>query len=215
MTYEAGDWQIATLAVSAHDATTAATLTVVSPSGVTSTPAVSTPDTGASWTAVGYELTAPGEWVERWVVTGTGKGSERRTLLVAPDPTALPSGTRVYATTTDYANALRAAPPSGSRLALAKASAAVDDMLLTAVYDVDDDDMPTDAAVIVALRDATCAQAEDARKYATEAAGSFSIGSVSVTRAAPAKLRPEEYRSPRAWGILQRAGLTGTAAWTW
>lgn len=212
--YEAGDWQIPTLTVSVHDGTTAATLTVVSPSGVTTTPATSTPDAGASWTAAGYELTAPGEWVERWVVTGTGKGSERRVLLVAPDPAAVPSGIRVYATTTDYANALRAAPPSGSRLALAKASAAVDDMLLTAVYDTDTVGMPTGAAVIVALRDATCAQAEDARKYAAEAAGSFSIGSVSVTRAAPAKLRPEEYRSPRALSILQRAGLTGPP-WTY
>ncbi|HEU0041410.1 MAG TPA: hypothetical protein VFQ15_03565 [Jiangellaceae bacterium] len=212
MAYEIGDWRIATLTVTPADGTTLAVLAVVAPDGTTTAPVIT--GAGGSWAAAGYELTAAGEWVERWTVTGMGKSKERAVLLVAPDPTALPTGTRVYATTTDYANALRAAPPSGSRLALAKASAAVDDMLLTAVYDVDAvTGLPTDAAVIVALRDATCAQAEDLRAAKAAAAGSFSIGSISVTRSAPQTVREEEYRSPRAFGILQRAGLTGQSPW--
>ena len=51
-------------------------------------------------------------------------------------------------------------PVDATRL-LASASRAVDRMLMVlgAVYDVDTDNLPTDADVIVALRDATCAQA--------------------------------------------------------
>lgn len=51
-------------------------------------------------------------------------------------------------------------PADATRL-LASASRAVDRMLMVlgAVYDVDTDNLPTDADVIVALRNATCAQA--------------------------------------------------------
>ena len=42
---------------------------------------------------------------------------------------------------------------------LSRASREVDKALLRAVYTVDDDSLPTDADVILALRDATCAQA--------------------------------------------------------
>lgn len=215
MAYEVGDWQIPTLAVSVHDGTTTAALTVVAPDGTTAALVPTTADTGATWTAPAYELTMPGEWVERWTVTGTGKSRERRTLPVAPDPTDVPAGQRVYATTADYAKQLRAAPPANSRLALAQASAAVDDMLLTAVYDVDQAGLPTLPAVIAALMQATCVQAQDARAAKAAAAGSFSIGSLSVTRSAPVKVREEDYRSPRARRVLQRAGLTGTAPWSW
>lgn len=215
MAYEVGDWQAPTLTVSVHDGTTETALVVIAPDGTETTLTPTSADTGATWTAPSYELTMPGEWVERWTVTGTGKSKERRTLLVAPDPTEVPDGQRVYANTADYAKQLRAAPPANSRAALAKASAAVDDMLLTAVYDVDDDGMPTLAAVIAALKEATCVQAEDAREVKRAAAGSFSIGSLSVTRSAPQTVRPEDYKSPRAWRVLQRAGLTGNAPWSW
>ena len=215
MAYETGDWLVPTLTVSTHDGTTAAALVVIAPDGTETPLTPTTADTGATWTAPAYELTMPGEWVERWTVTGTGRSKERRTLLVAPDPTDVPDGTRVYATTADYALHLRAAPPANSRLALARASAAVDDMLLCAVYDVDDDGMPTDTAVIAALKEATCVQAQDARAAKAAAAGSFSIGSVSVTRSAPQTVREEDYRSPRAWAVLQRAGLTGASPWSW
>ena len=219
---DVGDWRVATLTVvdsdgDPGDATTAATLTVVAPDGTTSTPATATADDGHHWTAAGYEFTAAGEWIERWTVTGKGAGKERTTILVAPDPTAGPSGQRVYATTEDLANWLRAAPPAGSRRALAEASRDVDQMLLTAVYDVDDDGLPTDADVIAAMRDATCAQAEYARALGDPTgvgAGRITqaqIGSVSFQRSAasgPAGSAPSRY-SPQAWQILQQAGLTG------
>lgn len=215
-TTEVGDWQIPTLTVSVFDGTTSATLTVVAPDGTTATPAATSAGGGATWTAAGYAFTMPGEWVERWTVVGTGKGQERRVILVSPDPTDVPSGQRVYATTADYAKWLRAAPPAGSRLALAQASAAIDDMLLTSIYDTDPvTGLPTAADVIAALRDATCEQAKDARIAKAAAAGSFTIGSVSVTKSAPQKVREEDYRSPRAWAILQRAQLTGIRAWAW
>lgn len=220
-TLQVGDWQIPTLTVSPHDGTTTATLTVVSPLGVTTTPAATTSDSGATWTAEGYELAA-GEWVERWTVTGTGKGKETRVLLVAPDPTDGPTGQRVYATTADYAKELRKAPPTGSRRALAEASRLVDDMLLTAIYDTDTAGMPTDADVIVALRDATCAQAEysattgDKNAIGASQLHSFTIGSVSATRGytSTGSTAPGRY-STKAWSILQRAGLTTTEPWKW
>ena len=214
--YEVGGWRIPTLTVAEGDGTTAATVTVVNPStGATTTLTATSSDGGKTWEAEAYELTVAGDWIERWTVTGAGAGKKRFTVGVAPDPGDVPDGQRVYATTTDYANYLRSACPPGARAALARASAAVDDMLLTAVYDVDSDGMPTDAAVIAALREATCVQAQDARAARAAAAGSFSIGSVSVTRSAPQTVREEDYRSPRALAVLQRAGLTGHAPWSW
>ena len=51
--------------------------------------------------------------------------------------------------------------PTGADAArlLSRASRAVDGILRRAVYDVDDDGLPTDSGVITAVRDATCAQA--------------------------------------------------------
>lgn len=218
MAHEAGDWRIATLTVEPHDGSTAAVLTVVAPDGTTSTPGQTTSDTGANWTASGYEFTVAGEWVERWVVTGTGKSAERSVLLVAPDPTTTPTGTRVYATTTDYANALLTAPPAGARRALRAASRVVDEMLLTAVYPVDDDGMPTEAGHIIALREATCAQAEyakrtgDANSIGAGAISDFSIGPVRVKKGTPdgASRSPlPAHWSPTAFRELSQAGLTG------
>lgn len=216
MGLEVGDWQVATLTVSVYDGSTQAALTVIAPDDTETALTPTTADGGASWTAPAYELTMPGEWVERWTVTGTGKSQERRVLQVAPDPTEVPDGQRIYANTADYAKHLRAAPPANSRTALARASTAVDDMLLCAVYDTDDAGMPTLPAVIAALREATCVQAEDAREAKRTSVAQFSIGSVSVTRRSAPQPAPEEgYRSPRAWRVLQRAGLTGTAPWSW
>jgi len=52
------------------------------------------------------------------------------------------------------------APTGGDAVRLlSRASRIVDTLLMRAVYDVDDDGMPTDTGVIAAARDATCAQA--------------------------------------------------------
>jgi hypothetical protein len=212
--YEVGDWTVPTLTVSPFDGTTLATLAVVNPATGIATPLTpTTSDGGNHWTAPTYEFVAAGEWVERWTVTGTGTGKERRVLLVAPDPADMPSGQRVYATTTDYANALHTAPPAGARKALAEASRAVEDMLFTAVYPVDTAGLPTDADHIIALRDATCVQAEDAKAYASRLTGSFTLGRLQVAKRPPAAVSKERYRSPRALQILRDAGLTGHEPW--
>ncbi len=231
-----GDYRIAELPVvdengDAGDGTTGATLVVIAPDGTTSTPAVSSPDGGQNWASAPYELTMPGEWVERWSVTGRGAGKARNVVLVAPDPTSAPSGGRVYATTADYARWLQAAPPAGSRRALAEASREVEQMTTLAVYDVDDDQLPTDTAIAAALRDATCAQAEYAQTSGDAnlvGAGTPSgitqvgLGSLSYTKTASPGIGGAAGNarwSTSAWQILQRAGLTGGApgepAWNW
>lgn len=218
---DVGDFRVATLSVvdadgTPGDGTTNATLTVVAPDGTTSTPSVSTTDSGPSWESTPYELTAPGEWIERWVVTGRGAGKQRTSVLVAPDPADVPSGARVYATTGDYATWLQAAPPAGARGALARASKAVDQMLVCAIYDVDDDGLPTDADVAAAMRDATCAQAEfagatgDPLTVGATQFHSMTIGSISLGRGynAAGSAAPGRY-STQAWELLQQAGLVG------
>lgn len=214
--YDDGDWRIPYLDVAPYDGTTTVALTVVAPSGTTTTPTVTESATVAGrWEGAGYELSA-GEWIERWTVTGTGKGRQRTTIQVAPDPAAVPTGTRVYATTADYAWWLRAAPPTGARRALAAASREVDGMLLCAVYDVDADGYPTDPDHIVALRDATCAQADyaagqgDPYGVGSDRITSVSLGSLSYSRAAPPAGQTAAPRwSQTALDILSAAGLTG------
>lgn len=222
--YEVGDWTTPTLTVSPFDGTTVVTLAVISPAGVTTAPTVTPSGGGATWTGAPYEFTAAGEWIERWTVTGTGKGKERRTLLIAPDPTDAAAGGRVYATTTDYATWLHAAPPTGSRRALAAASRVVDEMLLCAVYAVDPSGLPTDATVIRAVRDATCAQAEHARStgdanlVGAGTVSSFSVGKVSVTKGTPQgtpRAPLPAHWSPAAWRELTDALLTGQPPREW
>lgn len=228
-TIEAGDTRTATITVTGGDGTTTAVLTVTAPDGTTNTPDATSADDGVTWTAEPYELTAAGEWVERWVVTGTGTGVQEATVLVAPSALTSPTGARVYATTTDYANALHAAPPAGARRALLEASRVVDEMLITAVYDTDDDGLPTDAAVIRTLRDATCAQAEYARATGDDNATgvadggiqTFSLGKLSVTRgktpgqSGGADSGLPAHWSPAAYRILAAEGLTTTEPWSY
>lgn len=235
---DAGDWRVPTLIVSPFAASggsaTVATLQLVSPLGtvtpVTPTKQDDVPEAGKqTWTAPGYELTE-GEWVERWAVTGTGASKARNIVLVAPDPVA-GLVERVYATTADYANLLRKAPPTGARRGLAEASRMVDEMLLSAVYPVDDTTkLPTEAEHIAALRDATCLQFEWAAgsgdKHSTGASrpGGFTIGRLSVQQpaggaASRTGMGPRGEYAPRAWARLQRAGLTGhdpqEPGWCW
>lgn len=219
---DVGDWRIATLTVDPADDTTAATLVVVSPDG-TETLLTTTPgDDPATWTSEPYELTTPGEWVERWTVTGTGAGAQRAIVRVAPDPAAALSGQRVYASTGDYATWLGTAPPPGARRALAAASRVVDELLLTAVYATDAAGMPTDPVVAEALTRATCAQAAyqaalgDPAGVGAGHISQASIGSISFTRAAPGSQgsTPGRY-SPQAVQILRQAGLLGHGPYGW
>ncbi len=133
---------------------------------------------------------------------------------------------RVYATEAEYADWLGLDdPPAGAATALRRASMVVDEMLFGAVYDVDDDRLPTDTDVAEALRDATCAQAEygrttgDASMVGAAGITTVSLGSLSYTKAATGTAATTSGGngrwSPTAWGILQRAGLTGATPWEW
>jgi hypothetical protein len=128
----------------------------------------------------------------------------------------------VYATEAEYAAWLGTAAPAGSTRALRAASGRVDELLIAAVYDVDEDGMPTDEAHLAALRDATCAQADYQRAVgdpnSVGAAGqwaSVSIGSASLSRgqAAGGGTASSPKYSSEAYGILQRAGLIPREPW--
>ncbi len=121
---------------------------------------------------------------------------------------------RTYATEPEYATWLgQDSPPVGAARLLRDASLEVDEMLLTAVYRVDQDDMPTDPSVRDALRDATCAQAEHRAEYGDdveimEGVEPISLGPLTLggsRRSDEGSGVPQH--SPKARRILRIAGL--------
>lgn len=111
-----------------------------------------------------------------------------------------------YATAAELAEFTAGEQPDAVDSMLERASELIDDFTRTAVYDVDDDDMPTDDDVIAAFRDSTCAQVEfwmagDEEDDVLGPLATLSIGSVSATPAEPLIL------APRAARILRNAGL--------
>lgn len=184
---DVGDVVTAQLLVAPYDETTTATLTVTAPDGTVSTPVTSTVDSGHTWTAP-LTYTAAGVWLLRWTVTGTGASVENEQIAVAPTPGVGP-GYRSYATTTDLADYLRAAPPLDSVGLLADASRMLDTMVLAYCrYDVNDTGLPTDPDVATAISRAVCAQVAwwdevgDHIGAAGAGYGNVSIGSVSLGR---------------------------------
>lgn len=73
---DVGDWRTPQLTVSPFDGTTTASVTVVAPDGTAASPITATGVSGVYTADSAYEFTAAGIWVERWTVTGTGKGKE-------------------------------------------------------------------------------------------------------------------------------------------
>lgn len=212
-TKDVGDYIVWTLTVSPFAGDTAAVLTAISPLGVTTTPGQTSSADKSTWTSTPVLATVGGNWVGRWTVTGTGAGVEPdQTVNVAP---TLPVTTLTYATTTDFADHLQAAPPNGSRRLLARATLRIDELLKTAVYDVDVNGMPTDAAAIAACKAACCEQAEwmvgtgDVDGLGlVDAYTSVSIGSVSLSRAQGGASGGSTLRyAPNAVSVLERAGL--------
>jgi hypothetical protein len=118
-----------------------------------------------------------------------------------------------YATPEQYTTYTGQAAPAGLDLLLIRAARIVDQALLAAVYDTEDED------VVAALRDATCEQAATwvaVGEDGTGALGEYanvSIGSVSLGRAqsggAGGGGSAATRLAPQAWAILQQAGLTG------
>lgn len=125
---------------------------------------------------------------------------------------------RVYATRAQlvaYAPSGTAIPddPEATRL-LTSASKHVDRYgLLTAVYDVDDNGLPTDADERDAIRDATCAQAlywlqTGGEGGAADQWASVGIGSVNLSRGnAGGATSPAQTLAPQAETELRVAGL--------
>jgi len=111
------------------------------------------------------------------------------------------------------------APPDAERL-LARASEDVDDALLSAVYDTDALGMPTDAKIVAALADATCAQVEYQQATGDDGTGaagrwdSVSIGPVSLSgRTSGPQAAGDVDLAPRAHRALKRAGLLPGVIW--
>ncbi|MFC8584222.1 hypothetical protein ACFUGD_06655 [Streptomyces sp. NPDC057217] len=120
---------------------------------------------------------------------------------------------RVYATPEQLTEWTGEPAPADAERLLTRASEDIDDALLTAVYAVDSDGMPTKPAVVQALADATCAQVEyrqETGDSGTGAAGqwdSVSLGPVAMsgrrTTAAPGDVDLGD----RARRALERVGL--------
>jgi hypothetical protein len=158
-TNDVGDIATLTLTVTPSDVDTSATVTVTSPLGVVTSPTTTPNGNRSVWTAQ-LPLTSPGEYLVRWVVTGTGAGTEQSSVTARPTLPVVIAGQRVYANTAELANFLQAVPPANARKLLVQASRDIERATRTAVYDTDTSGFPTDAAVLAAFRDATCAQVE-------------------------------------------------------
>lgn len=219
---DVGQGQIAQLTVDDFDGTTSAALAVVSPVPRVSTPvSAATADSGHTWTANVPAYTTGGLWYHVWTVTGKGAGRKVFEVQVGPDVPGLTY--RSYATTAQLADYLMEAPPAGAERMLRDATVLVDRLLLTAVYETTGaDEMPADAAVAKALREATCELVRwwDETGDSTGAmavAQSASIGSVSVGRGSAG--RRVDARStgdrvgPQALAILENAGLLSRSPW--
>jgi hypothetical protein len=203
------------------DSTTTARVELVDPAGQTRNLTALPNADRSDWTATLDELVA-GEYVGRWAVTGTGEGVEPLRILVGPSSTSAAGG-RSYATTGDLAGYLGAAPPAGARRLLVQATRRVDELLIAAVYRVDQDGMPTDPDVAAALRNATCAQAawfeetgDEQGSGIAERYSSVRIGNVQLAgpgEGSSSSSSSDGRFAPDAVRILRLAGLLNGHPW--
>lgn len=204
---DVGDLVTAQLVVAPYGATTQAALSVTAPDGTVTTPVTTTADGGQTWTAP-LTYTVAGVWLLRWVVTGTGASVETQQVGVAPAPASM-ADVRSYATTTQLANFLHAAPPLDAVKLLERATALLDsDLLKAAVYDVDADGMPTDEVVAAAFAEAVCAQVEFWGEVGeeTDIAGPLqgvTIGSVNLQFGAGSNRSSPDYYAPKMVRAIQ------------
>lgn len=216
----AGTVDTAQLELAVFGPDTEATLVVRHPVTGAMTPYSATKADGGRFFRARVPYPLPGLWWHGWTVTGTGEGF--RELWVSVAPAGAAGDTRpTYANTTDLANALHEAPPLDSERLLREATVDLDDVLLTAVYDVDDDGMPTadavcpdgETLVATALRDALCqivkwridtGDTDGAASVYTSA----SVAGVALSRrdAGGSASRPDRI-GQSARNVLTRAGL--------
>lgn len=218
----AGDREVAQLVVDNYGEDTYATLAVTDPNGVQITPLGPVSEDGHKTWWADVHFTVPGLWRLAWNVTGSGAGTVLERVPVGPAD--VPLG-RVYATTTDLANYLNAAPSEDAEGKLRDATVLIDRLLISAVYDVDGKDMPTDPVIKAALRDAVCEQvnwwAQTGDQHGARAAmGTVHIGSITLSGPSGGSSNGSSPRapgriSPQAVVILENAGLLGQAPVTW
>lgn len=220
----AGEVQLVTLEIVGADTDTVAGATAYPPDGgaaVVLAPLLDAPPDRSRWGA-NLTPTIPGEWVVEWIVTGSGAGRVVDVLPIAPARATAPDG-RTYASTTQLAQWLDAAPPEGAHRLLLRATERVDELLRTAVYEVaGDDELPVDPVIAAALRDATCAQAawfadtDDDGSGAVLRYGKVKIGTVELSDRGGAgaggdpdqadpRYAPAAIRALRAAGLWNRA----------
>ena len=142
------------------DATPTITITNVATSAV----AVATTTTGVTHPGVGtygYSWTtsaslAPGTYLVQWA------GTKAAAPVSASELVTVSAGLtgRSYATTQQLTAYLHEDAPANAAKLLEDATRALDDALLTAVYDVDSGGMPTDVLVQAAFAEAVCAIVE-------------------------------------------------------
>lgn len=142
------------------DATPTITITNVATSAVavaTTATGVTHPGLGTygySWTPAA-DLT-PGPYLAQWAGLKTAAPVSASEIVTV---TAGLTG-RSYATIVQLADYLHTDAPADAAKLLEDATRALDDALLTAVYDVDSGGMPTDPQVIAAFAEAVCAIVE-------------------------------------------------------
>lgn len=136
--------------------------------------------------------------------------------------------TLVYATQADYTAWTGATAPANIAPLLRTASMAVHEATLTAYYAVDGTGMPTDATVLQAFNDATCAQASalatagidplaggvmKASTASQKAVGSARIDYADASAAAASRAALLDGLCDEAQRILQQARVMTTAVW--
>ncbi len=220
------------LAVPAGDVTTAVTASRISPTRVVT--ALATPtsgDAGKTWMAVVPAPDVPGHWWIRYTVTGPGAGTYSQRVDVEPSG-YLATPPRSYATTTDLATYLYGTSgepqplPDDAEGKLGRATERVDRLLKSAVYEVDDDDMPVNAVHVKALRDAVCEwvawwidTGDESGVYSGGGGFSATAGRISMSQSGPSGGQQMSgfgvgWVPSQVLVILDNAGLLGHAPYT-
>lgn len=121
-----------------------------------------------------------------------------------------------YATNEQLTNFLGYPAPEDAARLLVRASELIDDYTITAVYNVDSDDQPTDATVAGAFADATCAQVEywltaDEEDDILGPLQGVAVAALQLQMGAGTNRATPMYLAPRAARHLRRAGLLNAA----
>lgn len=141
----------------------------------------------------------------------------------------------IYATSGDYTAYADGAAPANIDALLRSASRLVTRQLSTAIYDVDDDGLPTDAGNLQAVKDATCEQVTVWQALGIDPAAqgllapqglissksldggaiAYDNGVNGTVAALQVRQQAVDHLADSAALILQESGLTSTRVWTY